>query len=176
MNREEFLEILNTQLQGEIPSTEVSQHLAYYDRFIQQKISQGQTEDQVLEELGDPRLIAKTLIDTEDIPNIQGFRQSFAYSAEESAPAGGDSAPEDDDEFQSQSQDEETGREDFQKENSQPKRARWLNLSTWRGTLAAIAVALVIYVLLATLIGALLPVIGIALLAGIIISLINRRR
>lgn len=176
MNREEFLEILNTQLQGEIPSTEVSQHLAYYDRFIQQKISQGQTEDQVLEELGDPRLIAKTLIDTEDIPNIQGFRQSFAYSAEESNPAGGDSALEDDDEFQSQFQDEETGREDFQKENSQPKRARWLNLSTWRGALAAIAAALVIYVLLATLIGTLLPVIGIALLAGIIISLINRRR
>ncbi len=170
MNRDEFLEILNTQLQGEIPSTEVSQHLAYYDHFIQQKISQGQTEEQVLEELGDPRLIAKTLIDTEDIPNIQGFRQSFDYYAEESDPAGrsGDGS-------------EKKGEDGFQDGNSQqenrrPGRTFRLDLSTWSGKLAVITAAALICVLLVVLIGALLPVIGVALLAGIIISLINRRR
>lgn len=168
MNRDEFLEILNTQLEGEIPSTEASQHLAYYDHFIQQKISQGQTEEQVLEELGDPRLIAKTLIDTEDIPNIQGFQQSFAYSAEESGHSGAKS----EDGFW----DEESGQENSQKENRRPGRIYRLDLSTWHGKLAVIVAAALICILLVALIGALLPVAGIFLLISIILSLINRRR
>ena len=73
MDREEFLEILAAQLTGEIPSPEISQHLAYYNSFIDQKLRQGQTEAEILAELGDPRLIAKTLIDTEDVPNVHGY-------------------------------------------------------------------------------------------------------
>lgn len=164
MNRDEFLEILNTQLQGEIPSNEIAQHLAYYKHFIQLRISQGQTEAQVLEELGDPRLIAKTLIDTEDIPNIQGYRQSYAYSAEESGSSG--------QEWHGESRTENFREEDFRR----PGRIHRLNLTAWYGKLAVIAAAALIGVFLALLIGALLPVAGIFLLAGFIISLINRRR
>lgn len=63
MSREEFLEILNTQLEGEIPSNEISQHLTYYNNFIYQRVQQGKPESDVINELGEPRLIAKTLID-----------------------------------------------------------------------------------------------------------------
>ena len=62
MNKEEFLEILSIQLEGEIPSNEISQHITYYNHFINQKILQGKPEEDVINELGDPRLIAKNLI------------------------------------------------------------------------------------------------------------------
>lgn len=165
MNREEFLEILNIQLQGEIPSNEISQHLSYYKFFIQQKVDQGLPEAQVLEELGDPRLIAKTLIDTEDIPNIQGYRQSYSYSAEESNP-----------ETSHQNDQRSFQEDDFQKNARQPGSIHRLDLTTWQGKLAVIAVAVLLSVLTALLIGALLPVAGIFLLVAIVISLINRRR
>lgn len=165
MNREEFLEILNIQLQGEIPSNQISQHLAYYNYFIQQKVDQGQPEAQVLEELGDPRLIAKTLIDTEDIPNIQGYRQSYSYSAEESNPKAS-----------SQNSQGSFQEDDFQKDARQPDSIHRLDLTTWRGKLAVIAAFVLLSVLLALLIGALLPVAGVFLLVAIVVSLINRRR
>ncbi len=115
MSREEFLEILNIQLQGEIPSNEISQHLAYYHNFIEQKIRQGQSEADILEELGDPRLIAKTLIDTEDVPNVRGYRQDYAYSAEEAK----DQTSAQEDSVQKSSQQEGSQWEAFQWENFQ---------------------------------------------------------
>jgi len=63
MNRNEFIEELRAALTGEIPKSEVESNISYYTEYIQQRsIENG--EAAVLEELGEPRLIARTIIDT----------------------------------------------------------------------------------------------------------------
>lgn len=197
MSREEFLEILNIQLQGEIPSNEISQHLAYYHNFIEQKIRQGQSEADILEELGDPRLIAKTLIDTEDVPNVRGYRQDYAYSAEEAkdqTPAQEDSGQkssqqegsqweafqwenfQEEDPEQGPSQQEPFQQEPFQQKSPRPDGVYWLDTSTWYGKLAVIVGAVLIAVFLFLIIGALLPVAAALVIVAILFSWINRRR
>ena len=159
MSREEFLEVLNTQLEGEIPSNEISQHLTYYNNFIYQRVQQGKPESDVINELGDPRLIAKTLIDTEDVPNIPGYQQSYDYSAEE---AGSESFTQYD-----------SPEQNFQQEAPRSSVHR-LDLTTWRGKLALAAAALAIIAILLLLLGALLPIAAIAAVIGIITFLLRR--
>lgn len=158
MNREEFLEILNTQLEGSIPSNEIARHLAYYNNFITQKIRQGKSEKDILNELGDPRLIAKTLIDTEDVPNIYGYQQSYAYSAEEAGP----------DSFSQEDAPEE--------ETQSTKEIHHLDLSSWKGKLLLAAEILILLAVIFAVISALLPIAAIALVIGLVIALINRPR
>ena len=65
MNRQEFLEILRSQLAGHMQEGKAAAHVRYYEDYIQSQVRGGRTEQEVLDQLGDPRLIAKTLIDTE---------------------------------------------------------------------------------------------------------------
>ena len=81
MTRQEFLEELRIALQGEISQSGINQHLQYYDNYIMEEARKGKTEQQVIEELGSPRLIAKTLIDT---AGNQGRKfQESGYGQEE---------------------------------------------------------------------------------------------
>ena len=53
-----------------MPEAKASAHTQYYHDYIQDAIKRGQKEKQVLDSLGDPRLIAKTLIDTDAEPSV----------------------------------------------------------------------------------------------------------
>lgn len=64
MNREEFLQGLQKALSGQIPPSAVQENLRYYDDYIRTEVRKGRTEAEVMEELGDPRLIARTIVDT----------------------------------------------------------------------------------------------------------------
>ena len=64
MTKGEFLMTLRKKLAGEIPPQDVERNLQYYDKYITDAVRNGKTEEQVLEELGSPLLIAKTIIDT----------------------------------------------------------------------------------------------------------------
>ncbi|GHU45078.1 hypothetical protein FACS1894111_13210 [Clostridia bacterium] len=64
MTRQEFLEEIRRSLQGEISQAQVSEHLLYYDHYMMEEVAKGKSEEEVIAELGNPRLIAKTLIDT----------------------------------------------------------------------------------------------------------------
>lgn len=66
MNRKEFLEILRSQLAGQMQEGKAAAHIRYYEDYIQSQVRGGRSEQEVLQELGDPHLIAKTLIDTDD--------------------------------------------------------------------------------------------------------------
>ena len=65
MTRQEFIEQLRIALQGTIPQEKINEHLRYYDNYIMEEARKGRTEEQVIELLGDPRLIAKTLAMTD---------------------------------------------------------------------------------------------------------------
>lgn len=59
MSRKEFLKILRECLEGELPMEEVKANLKYYSNYIDEST---RPESVVIEELGDPRLIARTII------------------------------------------------------------------------------------------------------------------
>ena len=70
MSRREFLEILRGQLSGQMAQGKAAAHVRYYEDYIQSQVRSGRSESDVLAELGDPRLIAKTLIDTDDSAEV----------------------------------------------------------------------------------------------------------
>lgn len=64
MTREDFLRELRISLQGRIPQGQVNEQLNYYENYIIEESKKGRTEEEVLLSLGNPRLIAKTIVDT----------------------------------------------------------------------------------------------------------------
>lgn len=64
MIKREFLEELKTALSGQLPADEVAGHVAYYKNYIDEQERNGKSEAEVLNMLGDPRLIARTILDT----------------------------------------------------------------------------------------------------------------
>lgn len=67
MTKKEFLEQLRESLQGEISAREVNDNINYYASYIDGEIGKGKAEAEVMYMLGDPRLIAKTIIETRGI-------------------------------------------------------------------------------------------------------------
>lgn len=63
MNRYEFISALRAALSGKVPSTTVEDNVQYYEEYIEVQLRQGKGEEEVLSELGDPRLLAKTIIE-----------------------------------------------------------------------------------------------------------------
>lgn len=61
MNKKEFLAVLQECLEGELPFDEIESHISYYRDYIE---NSQEPEKAVLEQLGDPRLIARTIIST----------------------------------------------------------------------------------------------------------------
>lgn len=64
MTRFEFSHQLRKALSGRVSHSVVNENVAYYENYIDAEIKKGRSEKEVLEELGDPRLIAKTIIGT----------------------------------------------------------------------------------------------------------------
>ncbi len=66
MNKEEFLRELRGKITGKIPQDDVEQQINYYASYIDDEVSHGRDLNEVLDELGDPQLIAKTLYEASD--------------------------------------------------------------------------------------------------------------
>lgn len=64
MTRGEFLEELRQALQGNVSQAVVNENLKYYEDYIITESHKGKTEEEVIAQLGNPRLIAKTIVDT----------------------------------------------------------------------------------------------------------------
>jgi len=64
MTRYEFTERLRASLSGEMPASVVEENIRFYERYIQDEIAGGKSEEEVLNGLGDARLIAKTILET----------------------------------------------------------------------------------------------------------------
>lgn len=66
MRKEEFLQTLRRALTGDVPPGVVEENIRYYDSYIGEEVRKGRTEEEVIREIGDPRLIARTIEDTTD--------------------------------------------------------------------------------------------------------------
>lgn len=63
MGREEFIEILQRTLAGSLNSSTVNENIRYYQDYIDMELRSGQSEGDIITELGDPRLLAKSIIE-----------------------------------------------------------------------------------------------------------------
>ena len=75
---------LKSELEGRVPYSVIQENLRYYDSYIMEEAAKGQTEDEVIESLGGPRIIARTIVDaaldTEDRPDgFDSFESDAAY-------------------------------------------------------------------------------------------------
>ncbi|MGN0308238.1 MAG: DUF1700 domain-containing protein [Lachnospiraceae bacterium] len=78
MTKQDFLDGLRKHLSGSLDYRQVNEHLRYYTEYIDGEIRQGKSEEQVMEELGDPRLIAKTLTGMEGADTIgEDYREEY---------------------------------------------------------------------------------------------------
>ena len=63
MTKEQFMMELEQSLQGEVSAYELSDSLTYYRQYFEDEIRNGKSEEDVIRELGSPRLIARSIID-----------------------------------------------------------------------------------------------------------------
>ncbi|MCI9072028.1 MAG: DUF1700 domain-containing protein [Lachnospiraceae bacterium] len=65
MNRQEFVDRLKVSLSGKVSPGQVEENARYYEDYINTRMRLGETEESVLQELGDPRLIARSIVAAE---------------------------------------------------------------------------------------------------------------
>lgn len=83
MSKQEFLETLRRALARELSESEVADNINYYWNYIEQQIAMGKSEEQVLQELGDPRLIARTILQVDEKRDEESFAESTVYEGED---------------------------------------------------------------------------------------------
>lgn len=128
MTKELFLEQLEDALVGEVPNSVIYDNKCYYERYFFSEMKLGRTEAEILEELGSPRLIARTIIDMQgDIR--QKYEDSTYYK--------------------------DDIREEYR--SSKPK-LFFLDLSTWYGRAIAWTLGIFVLILLIWLISGILTV------------------
>lgn len=74
MNRQEFIEILRRELVQTGNDKLVDENIRYYNYYFDNELAKGRNIDEILNELGDPRLIANT------IKTAAGYEETFAGS------------------------------------------------------------------------------------------------
>ena len=83
MKKKEFLDLLKQALESEVDQNTIEQSMIFYSEYISSQ--PGKSEEEVIKEIGDPRLIAKTIIDTEKISEGEtGYKKDYRnYGSEE---------------------------------------------------------------------------------------------
>ena len=158
MDRNEFVSTLRAVLSGEVPASVVEDNVRYYDSYISQEIAGGKSEQEVLDSLGDPRLIAKTIIDTS---GQQGSREAYEGTYTQEETGGG-------------------FRREFRQEESDRRQYRQFDLNTGFGRFLVLIVVFVVLLLVFTIVGGilswLLPVLLPILLVVWIVRIFSGRR
>ena len=77
MNKQEFIEALRKCLASINDYEFVNDTISYYENYIESEIRMGKTEEEVMQQLGDPRLIAKSIRATRMEENE--YEQGSAY-------------------------------------------------------------------------------------------------
>ena len=81
---------LQSSLTGRVNASQIADNINYYEDYINTQTRMGRSEEEVIAELGDPRLIAKSIIEaSKHADGGAGVREGYGR-AEESAYASGD--------------------------------------------------------------------------------------
>ena len=155
MTRQEFLQELRIALQGEVSQAAINEHIRYYENYIIEESRKGRSEEEVIAQLGNPRLIAKTLIDTTE---QFGSAKGEEYYSES---------------YRQGTMGNEKGfHADYSDADGWDVRFGKLKLNSWYGKLIMILLAIIIIVVAAHVVAFLLPVIIVIVMIVLIFSFI----
>jgi len=143
MTREDFINTLRRSISGVNDYQFVSDTIEYYQNYIETEIRKGSTEKEVLDSLGDPRLIAKSILAS------RGF-DSAESNYEENQPASSDESV-----------------------HITTRRGRSFDLPRWLVKAGSIAIGIGAIVLVGFVAVKLLPVICVLVLVGLIYKFIK---
>lgn len=74
MTKSEFLDKLQEALGNDLNGAAVRENVDYYSQYIRGEVDDGRSEEEVIGELGDPWVIARTIIDAaEGAPGAGGY-------------------------------------------------------------------------------------------------------
>ena len=82
MSKQEFIDRLRGALNGRIPAAQVEDTINYYLEYIDSQMRSGKSEAEVMSALGDPRLIARTIIETAQPTGDNGSADNTAKGYE----------------------------------------------------------------------------------------------
>lgn len=80
MSRQEFLQRLKEALIGEVPQNVIEENIRYYDDYISTEARKGSAEEEVTASIGDPRLIAKTIMEASENAGTANSGRTFYES------------------------------------------------------------------------------------------------
>lgn len=187
MTRQEFLDELRIALQGSINQNQVNEHLRYYENYIMEEARKGKSERQVIEELGNPRLIAKTLINTADSgenrnKNFSEERRNEGYGNTSRRRGNGGDRGTSGESGNREFRDSADGRAsrgfqaDYSPESGWNIHYGKLKLNSWYGKLLLIVVVVLIIVVIGRLVAFLLPIVIPIIIILLVLSLILGNR
>lgn len=92
MTKHEFLRKLEEALTNDVEPSVIRENLKYYEEYIEEEVKEGRTEEDVLEELGDPWAIAKTISDMAETASKEPRSPQYktAYEEERAGSRGSD--------------------------------------------------------------------------------------
>lgn len=151
MNRQEFIRELRRAMSGSFPAGEIDRTAAYYEDYLDMRLKKGDSEEKILRELGDPRLLAKSMKAASG--SGAGGRAAFGTGA--GAGAGGRTASSGTKDPWQADEGEASGR-----------RRRIIRIPLWLVWILLLLIVLAVITLVFRLLAAALPIILIA--AGII--------
>ena len=148
MSKQEFLQRLREALAGEAAQSVIEENIRYYEEYIRTEVGKGLAEYEVTASIGDPRLIAKTIVQAQ----------------------GGSVHEEDLDREQASGEKQEEFKGYFRYVDL----SKWY----WKLILAAALILffLLVFGIVAGILGFLMPVIGPLLVILLIIQIVNGKR
>jgi uncharacterized membrane protein len=82
MKRNEFIADLKEALEHNLSEQKIKEHVDYYEEYIRNEVKSGRTEEEVMNELGDPWAIAKNIISAEEAGSSN--YEEYSYSSDDS--------------------------------------------------------------------------------------------
>lgn len=148
MTRSEFLQDLKEALQNEsLSAAAIQENVNYYNGYISDEVAKGRSEAEVLDELGDPWVIAKGIVDSPGSAYYQPDATETVY--------------------------EDAGSRQ-QQQSTQQESVHIFGLDTWWKKLLAVLIVIMIVVVIITIISGVVSLLAPILIPLIIIMIVIR--
>ena len=135
MNKDEFLRRLEDALSGEVPASVIRENLDYYADYLSRELGKGRTMDEIIEEIGEPNIVARTIINSAEAAGETGNGHgSFE-----------DASPRDDDR-------RNTYRQESSQNGSGPK-IHYYDLNKWYWKLALVVILFLVISVIFSIMG-----------------------
>lgn len=87
MTKVEFLAKLRQALGNDLTGSVIEENVNYYDQYIRDEVSSGKSEEEVIRDLGDPWVIARTIIDARENAGASGYDSAYETGGRQYEPA-----------------------------------------------------------------------------------------